>query len=328
MPRKRASDFLLAFAATLTALALASVAVVADAQDYPSRTIKIIVGNTPGGSSDIAARMLGDYLAAALNRTVVVENKPGANTAIAISTVVHAAPDGYTLLLGTPSLPTFKVYLKKPEFDVEKDLAPISEMLVSPFVVAVNAQLPVKTIADLVALAKKNPGKLNYGAFGGGQILATELFKKMAGIDLVKVPYPSEAPSITGLAGNDVQVVFATAVTVRPMMETGRIRAIAVSTATRLSSMPDVPTIMESGGPAYDVGVWFGLLAPANTPAAIQQKLAKEVAAFAKKPDVIQRFLPLGFTPKSSTPEEFRRLISEETHRWMDVAQFASIEPQ
>lgn len=200
--------------------------------------------------------------------------------------------------------------------------------MVSPFVVAINAQLPVNSIAELIDFAKKNPGKLNYGAFGGGQILATELFKKTAGIDLVRVPYQSEAPSIAGLASNDVQVVFATAVTVRPMLETGRIKALAVSTATRLSSMPDVPTISESGGPQYDVGLWFGLLAPANTPAAIQRKLAETVAGFVKKPEIAGKFLPLGFTTKSSTPDEFRHLLSAETERWLEVARFASIVPQ
>jgi tripartite-type tricarboxylate transporter receptor subunit TctC len=322
------NDLLQAIAAALTFVALASPADIAHAQDYPARTIKLVVPNAPGGSSDIAGRILSDYLAAAFNQPVVVENKPGANTAVAVSSVIHAAADGYTLLIGTPSLPTFKIYLKNPEFDVEKDLAPISELMVSPFVVAVNAELHVSTIAELIDLAKKNPGKLNYGAFGGGQILATELFKKMAGIDMVRVPYQSEAPAIAGLASNEVQVVFATAVTVQPMAQTGRVKAIAVSTATRLPTMPDIPTIAESGGLPYDVGVWFGLLAPANTPSPIQQKLAQQVAAFAKKPDIIARFLPLGFTMKSSTPDEFRHLISEEQQRWIDVARFASIVPQ
>jgi tripartite-type tricarboxylate transporter receptor subunit TctC len=317
-----------AIAAALIAGTLAAAAGVAQAQDYPSRPIKIIVGNAPGGSSDIAARMLGDHLAAAFNQPVVIENKAGANTALAVSAVVHAPPDGYTLLLGTPSLSTFKIYLKNPDFDVEKDLAPISQLLASPFVVTVNAQLPVKGITDLIDLAKKEPGKLNYGAFGGGQILATELFKKMAGIDLVRVPYQSEAPSVTGLASNDVQVVFATAVTVKPMAETGRIKPIAVTTTTRLPSMPEVPTVIESGGPPYDVELWFGLLAPAGTPAAVQQKLAREVAAFAGKPEVKDKFLPLGFTTKSSTPDEFRKLIADETQKWMEVAKFASIVPQ
>jgi tripartite-type tricarboxylate transporter receptor subunit TctC len=322
------NDLRQAIAATLTVVALASPADIAHAQDYPARTIKLVVPNAPGGSSDIAGRMLSDDLAAAFNQPVVVENKPGANTAVAVSSVIHAAADGYTLLIGTPSLPTFKIYLKNPDFDVEKDLAPISELMVSPFVVAVNAELHVGTIGELIDLAKKNPGKLNYGAFGGGQILATELFKKMAGIDIVRVPYQSEAPAIAGLASNEVQVVFATAVTVQPMAQTGRVKAIAVSTATRLPTMPDIPTIAESGGPPYDVGVWFGLLAPANTPAPIQQKLAQEVAAFARKPDIIARFLPLGFTMKSSTPDEFRHLIAEEQQRWIDVARFASIVPQ
>ena len=241
---------------------------------------------------------------------------------------MHAAADGYTLLLGTPSLSTFKIYLKNPEFDVEKDRAPISELMVSPYVIAVSAKLPATNIAELIDLAKKNPGKLNYGSYGGGQILATELFKKMAGIDLVRVPYQGEAPAMTGLASNDVQVVFATAVTARPMMGAGTVRALAVSTATRWPAMPSVPTVAESGGPNYVADLWFGLLAPANTPSEIRQKLAKEVAAFARKPEVIARFLQLGFTPKSSTPDEFGRLISRETQRWIEVARFASIVPQ
>jgi tripartite-type tricarboxylate transporter receptor subunit TctC len=327
MNRGRKSDIFQA-AATVAVLSFVVIPDIAHSQDYPSRPIKIIVPNGAGGSSDIAARILSDHLSKVWNQPVVVENKPGGNTAIGISAVVHSAADGYTLLLGTPSLSTFKIYLKSPEFDVGKDLAPISQLMVSPYVIAVSAKLPASNIAELIDLAKKNPGKLNYGSYGGGQILATESFKKMAGIDLVRVPYQGEAPAMTGLASNDVQVVFATAVTSRPMMESGTVRALAVSTATRWPSMPSVPTVAESGGPNYVADLWFGLLAPANTPSEIRQKLAKEVAAFTTKPEVIDRFLQLGFTPTASTPDEFGRLISEETQRWIEVARFASIVPQ
>lgn len=319
------SKSLQALVIALTVLVFASIADIAHSQDYPARPIKIIVPNPPGGSSDIAARMLAKHLSAVWNQPVVVENKPGAKGVIGTSIVVRSPADGYTLLLGVPSLSTFKIYLKEPEFDVEKDLAPISELMISPYVVAVNARLPVTNIAELIDLAKKNPGKLNYGAFGGGQILATELFKKITGIDMFRVPYQGEAPAITGLASNDVQVVFATEVTVRAMIDSGQVRALAVSTAIRSPSMPNVPTIAEAGGPDYDVGLWFGLLAPANTPLAIWSKLAKEIADFTRKPEVIARLLPFGFTPKSSTPDEFGRLISAETQRWIEVARFAAI---
>jgi tripartite-type tricarboxylate transporter receptor subunit TctC len=298
------------------------------AQDYPSRPIKIIVPNPPGGSSDIVGRMLSNYLSTVMNQAVVVENRPGANTAIAVSTVVHSAADGYTLLLGTPSLTTFNIYQKHPGFDVEKDLAPISQIMVSPYVIAVSDQLQVNSIRQLIDAAKKNPGGLNYAAYGGGQVLTTELFKKMTGIEVIRVPYQGEAAAIIGLANNEIQVVFATAVTVRPMVEAGRVKAVAVSTATRLPSMPDLPTIAESGGPNFDAGLWFGLLAPADTPLEIRQKLAKKVAAFTNEPEVVDRFMSLGFTPKSSTPDEFGQLISAETQRWIEVAQFASIVPQ
>jgi tripartite-type tricarboxylate transporter receptor subunit TctC len=328
MNRTGTSYSLRTLVAMLTLLASVAAAGTARSQDYPSRAIKIIVPNAVGGSSDIAGRMLSEHLAAVWNQPVVVENRPGGNAAIATSMVARSAADGYTLLLGTPSLSTFKVYLKNPGFDVEKNLAPISELMVSPYVIAVNAQLPANNITDLIALARNNPGKLNYGSYGGGQILATELFKQMAGIDLLRVPYQGEAPSIIGLASNDIQVLFATAATVQPMIEAGKVKAIAFSTDARLKTMPDVPTIMESGGPPYDVGLWFGVLAPANTPPEIRQKLAKEVAAFAGKQDVIDRFLPLGFTPKASTPDGFSRLIAADTKRWIDVARFASIVPQ
>ena len=316
-------------AAVLTAaLSLAWIAGSAHAQDYPSRPIKLIVPNPAGGSSDIAARVLSEYLSKALSQPVVVENRPGASTLIGASAVAHAAPDGYTLLLGTPSLSTFKVYLKNPGIDVEKDLAPISQLMTSPYVIAVNAKLPATNIAELIDLAKKKPGKLNYGSYGGGQILATELFKKMTGVDLVRVPYQGEAPAMTGLAGNDVQVVFTTAVTARPMMAAGTVRALAVTTATRWPPMPDVPTVAQAGGPNFVSDIWFGVMAPANTPSGIREKLAKDVAAFAAQPEVGKRFLQLGFTPKSSTPDEFGRLISADTQRWIDVARFASIMPQ
>jgi len=304
----------------LAIMAIAWTADIAHAQDYPSRAIKIVVPNAAGGSSDIAARILSDYLAAAWNQPVVVENRPGGNTTIAASLVSHAASDGYTLLLGTPSLSTYKIYLKNPSVDVEKDFAPISELMVSPYVIAVSAQLPVNSVGELIDLAKKDPGKLNYGSYGGG--------KKMAEIDMLRVPYQGEAPAIAALASNDVQMVFATAAAVRPMIEAGRVKVLAISTAARWPSLPSVPTVAQSGGPNYVSDLWFGVLAPANTPAEIRQKIAKEIAAFARKPEVIDRFLQIGFTAKSSTPNEFSRVISEETKRWIEVARYASIVPQ
>ncbi len=301
---------------------------IADGDDYPSRPIRIVVPNPAGGSSDTAARMLADHLTSAWRQPVVVDNRPGGNTAIGTAIVAHAAPDGYTILFGVPSLSTFKVLMKEPGFDVANDLSPISEVMVSPFVIAVSRDLPVSDIGDLIRLAKANPGKLNYGGLAGAQTLATELFKMVAGVDIVQVPYQGEAPAASALAQGSVQVLVASAINIRPLADAGLVKPIAVTSAQRLPSMPNVPTVAEGGLSGYDVGFWFGLLAPSNTLSEIQSKLSEQVRLFTQRQDVKDRFAPLRFVMRSSTPEEFRHLITSEIGQWQDAARFAGISPQ
>jgi tripartite-type tricarboxylate transporter receptor subunit TctC len=317
---------IIAFAAAFAAMAAA--ASIAAAQDYPVRAVKLIVPLPPGGSSDSVARILADHLATVWKRSVVVENRAGGNTVIGTAAVARAAPDGYTLMLATPSLSTLKALFKQPSVDVEKEIAPISQLTYSPYVVAVNIGLAVNTLADLIAYAKKNPGVLNYGTFAAGQQLPSELFRKVAGVDLFRVPYQGEAPAMTALASGDVQMVLTTTVTAQSMIAAGRVKALAVTTSQRSPTMPQVPTMAEAGLPEYDVSVWFGLVAPAHTPLDIRRKLADEVARFVKKPDVISRLAAIGLTAQSSTPEEFARFISVQIKQWVEVAQFAAIEPQ
>jgi len=300
----------------------------ASALDYPTRPVRVIVPLPPGGATSTVARIFADHFSVVWKQPIVVENRPGGNTVIGTAAVAHSAPDGYTLMLAAPSLSTFKALFKQPSVDVEKDLAPISQLASFPFVLAVNVELPVNSLSELIAHAKKNPGKLNYGAFAAGQMLPSELFKKVAGIDLFRVPYQGEALALTALARGDVQVLLTTPVTAQAMIDADRVRALAVTTSERSPTMPEVPTMAEAGLPEFDSSNWFGLVAPANTPLEIRRKIADEIAVFVKRPDVIGRDATLGLTPRSTTPEEFARLVSSEIKRWSEVAQFAAIEPQ
>jgi tripartite-type tricarboxylate transporter receptor subunit TctC len=317
-----------AVAHVLFAINFTLIANIAPAADFPTRQVRVIVPFPPGGPTDTVALILADHFSAVLKQPVIVENRPGGNSVIGTAAVAHSAPDGYTLMLASPSLSTFKVLFKQPSVDVEKDLAPISQLTSFPFVLAVNANLPVDSLSEFIAHAKKNPGKLNYGAFAAGQMLPSELFKKVAGIDLFRVPYQGEALAMTALARGDVQVVLTTIMTAKPMVDAGRVKGLAVTAAERSPTLPEVPTMAEAGLPEFDASNWFGLVAPANTPLEIQRKVADEIAVFVKKPDVIGRYATLGLTPRSSTPEEFARFISSEIKRWSEVAQFAAIEPQ
>jgi tripartite-type tricarboxylate transporter receptor subunit TctC len=300
----------------------------ASALDFPTRQVRVIVPFPPGGATDTVARILADHFSAVWKQPVIVENRPGGNTVIGAVAVAHSVPDGYSLMLAAPSLSTFKALFKQPSVDVEKDLAPISQLTSYPLVLAVNAGLPVNTLSEFIAYAKKNPGKLNYGAAAASLMLSSELFKKVAGIDLLRVPYQGEALALTALARGDVQLVLTTTVTAQAMIHAGLVKALAVTTSERSPTMPEVPTMAEAGLPEFDASNWFGLVAPANTPLEIRRKIADEIAVFVKRPDVIGRYATLGLTPRSSTPEEFARLVSSEIRRWSEVAQFAAIEPQ
>jgi len=299
----------------------------AAAPHYPAHPITLVVPLPPGGASDNAARMLAEHLSAVWKQPVVVANKAGANGLIGAQAVANARPDGYTLLFAVPSIATFDAFLKTPPVKVDRDLAAVSLIVDKGYYVLVNANLPVKDIREFIAYAKRNPGKLNYGTFGGGAMLATEMFKQMAGIDVARVQYRGEALAATALAANEVQVVLGSFLAARNFVNAGKVRVLAGTTASRLASMPQLPTLSEAV-PGYEARVWYGLMAPAGTPEAIRKKLADEVAAFVRRPEVARRFAELEYTPRSSSPEEFEALLAKESKLWNEVAARADIEKQ
>ena len=315
--------------AGLVAMSSANLWHCAVAQEYPVKPVRLIVPQNPGGIADSTGRLLAKHFSEVWSQPVVVENKPGGSAMIGAAFVARAPADGYTLLLGVPSLSIFNAILKNPEINAEKDLAPVSQIVATPMVIAVNAALPVSNLAELVMHARANPGKLNYGSSGGAMTLVIEYFKEVAGIDLYRVSYTGESQAVPALATNDVQVVFATPVALGPMIQAGKVKAIATTSASfRIPAMPQVPTSVESGLKGYDVIAWLGLFAPANTPAPIRRKLADEVGVFARKPEVIAQSRSVGNIPVGSTPEEFAALVSAENRRWSDVARRAGVEKQ
>ena len=309
---------------------LAAAGQAALAQDnYPSKTIHIIVPQNAGGSADRTARQIGQHFTDVFKQSAVIENKPGAISMIGSAYVARSAPDGYTLLFNVPSLAIFKASLKNPEIDVEKDLSPISMVANIPLVIAVNSTLPVKNLAEFVAYAKARPGKLNYAGLGGQLTLGFEYFKQAAGIYLVQIPYNGEAQAMPALASNDVQVAFTTTLAANPLIAAGKVKLIGTTAANlRSPGAPDIPSASESGMKNFDFYSWFGMLAPANTPIAMRRKLADEVAVYLKKPETLASFKTSGLVPMASTPEEFGKIITSEIKRWSDVAASIKFEKQ
>jgi tripartite-type tricarboxylate transporter receptor subunit TctC len=298
------------------------------AETYPAKPVRLIVPQPAGGTVDRAARLLAQHLSAAWREPVIVENRPGANGLIAAMTTARAAPDGYTILITSPSLSTFKVFVRNPGVEPLRDLVPVSLLCVGPYNLAISAAVQANSVGELIAYAKSNPGKLNYAAVAGGQLLATELFKQMAGVNIVRVQYRGEAAALTGLATNEVQLILASAVTIQPMVALGKVKRLAVAAAERVPTSPEIPTVAENGLPGFEASVWFGILAPARTPEEILHKIADEIAAFVKNPDSIAQFRKFDYTLKSSSPEEFSALISSEISRWAAVAKRAGIQPE
>ncbi len=290
------------------------------AQGYPSRPVKIVVGFTPGGGVDINARLLASKLADLLGQQVVVENKPGAGTNIANEFVARSAPDGYTLLMNTPAVAINMSLYKNPGFDTLRDFTGVSVFSSSPNILVVNAQVPIRTVAELLVQARATPGKFNYASAGSGstQHLSGELFKTLTGTDIVHVPYKGTAPALTALISGEVQLSYANIPAINAYVKSGRLRPLATTGAKRAELMPDVPTLKESGV-AMDVVVWYGLLAPSATPPEVVAKLAGAVAKAAHSPDIRQKLVEQGAEPMGNTPEEFARLLKQEVATWAAV---------
>jgi tripartite-type tricarboxylate transporter receptor subunit TctC len=294
----------------------------AGAARYPERPVRVVALNPPGGVSDLVARSVGEYLSEKWGQPFVVDNRVGAGGIIGSQIVAQAPADGYTLLLGFVGNLSINPGLhEKLPYDPLKDFAPISLAARSPIVVVANPGLPVKSIVDLIKLAKSKPGELRYASsgIGNGNHLATELFAAAAGVKLLHVPYKGGAPALTAVIQNEVAVLFGNSTLVMPQLKAGRVKALAVTTEERLAPLPDVPTMRESGLPEYVVTTWFGLLAPAGTPSAVVKQLNAGVVDALGDARLRQKFDAAGLIPSPSSPQQFADLIRSETARWRQV---------
>jgi tripartite-type tricarboxylate transporter receptor subunit TctC len=295
---------------------------------YPNRPVKIVVGFTPGTAPDLAARILADRFSEVLGSPFVVENVPGAGSNIATDHVAKAPADGYTLLMGGNSSLVINPSLYETlPFDPLKDFAPISQIFIAANVLAVPSALPVKTVAELVALAIANPGKLSYGHAGVGtsQHLGAELFKYMAHVDIASVPYRGTTALMPDLLANRITMSFANISNVIPLAREGKLRALAITSIKRSALAPDLPTMAESGYPGFEAVPWFGLLAPAGTPKDVLDKLHTETVKALAMPQVRKKFDELGLEPVGNTPAEFAAIIRKETPEWAKVIKDAGI---
>jgi len=294
---------------------------------FPDRSIRLIVPYPPGGSTDPAARLIASDIGPRLGQNVVVENRAGAAGAIGTEAVARAAPDGYTLLLHTSVISTDPTLKKNAPYDVKRDLAPVTLAVNGPYLLVVNPSLPVRNVAELITYAKANPGKLNFGSAGqasSGHLIG-ELFKKAAGIDMVHVPYKGGGPSIVGLVGNEVQLVFDTFGGSRALAESGKLRAIAVTSPNRASLMPDIPTVSESGLKDFSAVYWLGIFAPAKTPPVIIDKLHGVIRQSLETPAVKAKMLDIGNVPQALSPTEFGRVLDADIQRYRAIIDSARI---
>jgi len=298
--------------------------------DYPSHPVRIIVPSPPAGGTDIVARVLASHYSKALGQQFYVENKPGAGNMIGIEAAARAAPDGYTLLMVASTLVLNSVLYKQVPYDPVRDFAPITLAATAPNILVVDPKLPINSLADLIAAAKAKPGALSYGTPGIGTSphLCMELLKSMAGIDLTHVPYRGTAAAVTDVMGGQIAVAFATALTAKPLVDAGRLRALAVSGPRRVEALPDVPPVAQAGVPGYEAMQWYGLLAPAGTAAPIIERLHREAIAALRSREMKERLAPDGAEPLGTTPAQFAAFIGRERDKWTRVRDAASIERQ
>jgi tripartite-type tricarboxylate transporter receptor subunit TctC len=311
------------------AVALPAVSRIAGAQNYPARPVRIIVGFSAGGPNDILARLIGEWLSERLGQPFIIENRPGAGSNLATEAIVRAPPDGYTLLLvGSPNAINATLY-DKLNFNFVRDIVPIASFIRGALVMVVHPSVPAQTVPEFIAYAKANPGKLSYGSGGVGGIthITPELFKMMAGVNMVHVPYRGVATALTDLLGGQVQVLFANPAQSIPYIRAGKLRALAITTATRSEALPDIPTVGEFV-PGYEASSFFGFGAPKNTPAEIIDKLNKEINAGLADPKIGARISDLDGTVLGGSPADFGKLIAEETKKWGKVIRAANIKPE
>ena len=300
------------------------------AQTYPSKPIRLVVPSSPGGGTDIVGRVLAQKLGELLGQSVVVENRAGAGTMIGNEVVAKSVPDGYTLLMGVSTLAIIPSMYKTVRYDALKDYAPISQAVSVPNVLVIHPSLPARTVKELIGLGKARRGELVSGSAGAGTSphLSLELFKTLAGIDIVHVPYKGSGQAIIGLISGETGLLFPSLPTAVPHIKSGKVRALGVTTAVRSQALPELPTIAEAGLPGYEATQWFGVLAPAGTPRPIIDRLHQEVSAALRSPDVKQHLSGEGAEVVASTPEQFASYLRSETTKWAKVIKAAGIPPQ
>jgi len=296
---------------------------------YPERPVRLIVPFVPGGAVDAVGRLLGNAMTAKLGQTVVIENRGGAGGVIGMEAAAHAAPDGYTMMVSHSGFAAMPGLYQKLPFDPIHDFAGIITAVSGIYVLVVNPAVPFKSVAELIAYAKANPGKLSYASAGVGSTvhLAGEFFKRTAGVDIVHVPYKGSGPATSDLVGGQVQMMFGPAVNTLPLAQAGNLRALAVTSARRSALAPDLPTVAESGVPGFDVVGWYGLAAPTGTPKPAIARLNAEANSVLKSADLIEQFRLQGYEPVGGTPEEATAWIKTEVARWTEVIRAAGIEP-
>jgi tripartite-type tricarboxylate transporter receptor subunit TctC len=292
--------------------------------------VKIVVPSPPGGGTDIVARVLGQHFSKALGQSFFVENKPGAGNMIGIEAVARSPGDGYTLLMVASTLALNSVLFKKVPYDPVRDFAPITLAATAPNVLIVHPSLPAQSLAEFIALAKRKPGALSYGTPGIGTSphLSMELLKSMAGIDLQHVPYRGTAAAVTDLIGGQIAATFANALTAKPQVDAGRVRALAITGPKRIEALPNVPPVAEAGVPGYEAMQWYGLLAPAGTPPAIVARLNAEALKALQSDEMKEKLAADGAQPVGTSAAEFATLIRSELDKWTRVARAADIAPQ
>ena len=298
------------------------------AQDYPNKPIRLLVPFAPGGSSSIVARLYAEEMSKGLGQQFIIENKGGGGGNIAMQEAASAEPDGYTLIIGhIGSLAVNPYIYDKLPYDVDRDFAPVSLLAIVPAIFVVYHEVPAKDLRELVALAKKKPGELFYGSAGNGSAghLAMEYLKQTAGIDLKHVPYKGTGPNVTDLIAGRTQVASAGTPPLMPHVKSGKLRVVAVGSAKRLASLPEVATVAEQGYPGFETSQWYGLNAPAKTPPAVIRRLAEAAAKAAKSPLVAERFKPDDAEAVGSTPQEYAAFIKKEQERWSKVVRAAKI---
>jgi tripartite-type tricarboxylate transporter receptor subunit TctC len=307
--------------------AMAAFAAPALGQAYPTKPIRIVAPSTPGDAPDVIARLVADKLSVALGQQVVVDNKPGAGGVVGSESVAKSAPDGYTLIMGNAGSHGINaaVYSRLP-YDIQRDFAPVSQVAIAPNVMVINPSVPANSVAEFIAYAKSQPGKLSYASGGNGSSahMSMELFKSMAGIDVQHIPYKGSSPALTDLIGGQVAVFIGNMPPTVPHIKAGKLRALAVTTKSRSALMPELPTIADTL-PGYETVAWFGVLAPAGTPPDVVNRLSVEIGKIARSPEMRERLVAMGAEPVGGTPEEFKAVIDRDIAKWKPLAQKVGI---